>query len=305
LEFPNFDPVNVAITSGLIRDRDPDADNYGVYFYCNNRLIVKELRTREVGYFVTSEAGVPHPDASLCRAIVQLNGPARLMPWNSSKTGINTAHPVFQLLRPRIIQLVSHFSSLSRRLKDDWDDSVFGHNRGKITETAVSDPSSPVKLRLPELPRVNKTQGEQLKARNKKKIRDQPWTLGLVEAIAAVGIVVRQRLETRNRIALLLLDSSFEIALKEFITHRDDLFPARTYTDAHLAGLFARRSNVLQAVTAQIQIPPVLLKKAEHYYRVRNKLVHERATVDVTEADINNYKATVEKILKILFGLRF
>jgi hypothetical protein len=63
-----------------------------VYVYCNHRLVVKELRSREVGYFVTSEAGVPHPDASLCRVSVRLQGPARLMPWNSTKSRINYAH---------------------------------------------------------------------------------------------------------------------------------------------------------------------------------------------------------------------
>jgi hypothetical protein len=86
--------VRIEIEAGLIRDRDAVAENYGVYVYCNNRLVVKELRSREVGYFVGSEAGVPHADASLCRAIVRINGPAKLMPWNSSKTGINYSHTV-------------------------------------------------------------------------------------------------------------------------------------------------------------------------------------------------------------------
>jgi anti-sigma regulatory factor (Ser/Thr protein kinase) len=98
--------LGVEITAGLIVDRDPEADNYGAYIYCNNRLIVKELRTREVGYYVGSEAGVPHPDASLCRVIVRLNGPAKLMPWNSSKTGINYGHTAFLQVRPMLIQLV-------------------------------------------------------------------------------------------------------------------------------------------------------------------------------------------------------
>ena len=43
--------VGVEIVAGLIRDRDPVFDNYGVYFYCNHRLVVKELKAREVGYF--------------------------------------------------------------------------------------------------------------------------------------------------------------------------------------------------------------------------------------------------------------
>jgi hypothetical protein len=45
-----------------------------VYFYCNNRLIAKEIKTRDVGYFVSAEAGVPHPNISLCRALVRLEG---------------------------------------------------------------------------------------------------------------------------------------------------------------------------------------------------------------------------------------
>lgn len=56
---------------------------------------------------------------------------------------------------------------------------------------------------------------EQLKAWNKRQIHEQPWTLGLVEAFAAIEIVSRQKLQTKSRIALILLDSSFEIALKE------------------------------------------------------------------------------------------
>jgi hypothetical protein len=64
--------VDVRMTAGLIRDQDPELENYGVYFSCNRRLIVKELRVRDVGYFVPGEAGVPHPDASLCRVLASV-----------------------------------------------------------------------------------------------------------------------------------------------------------------------------------------------------------------------------------------
>jgi hypothetical protein len=37
--------VSVDITAGLISDRDPENENYGVYVYCNHRLIAKALRT--------------------------------------------------------------------------------------------------------------------------------------------------------------------------------------------------------------------------------------------------------------------
>jgi hypothetical protein len=298
--------LKAKITAGLIRDRDPEGENYGVYFTCNNRLIVKDLRVREVGYNVTSEAGVPHPDASLCRAIVELEGPARAMPWNSSKSGINFSHPAFEQLRPTLIQLVSQFSKLSRRLKDDWPGKVFRYSSGTIQAVDPVDPERRRKLNLPDLPHVNKQQADKLKTLNRTALRDQPWTLGLVEAMSAVQIVTRQhRLETRNRIALLLLDSNFEIALKEYIVHTPRLFPPSVYNNAKIQQLFSRRPDVIADITSKVTIDARLITRAQHYYNIRNKLAHERATVDVTSADVENYQDTLKKILSVLFKLRF
>lgn len=297
--------VAVKITAGLIRDRIPEEDNYGVYFYCNDRLIAKELKVREVGYFVTAEAGVPHPDASLCRVIVELRGAARLMPWNSSKSAVNFDHELFRYIRPTLIQLTSHFSSLSRRLKEDWDKNVFRFVSGNTEQIQPENVTVRNPLVLPPLPRVNKPHVEKLKSRNKTQIQTQPWTLGLVEAMAAVEVIARQRLETKNRIALMLLDSNFEIALKEFIVHRHDLFPPSQFGKSAIQKLFEKRSDVIAAVTAKVTIPKTLLNKAQHYYDIRNKLVHERATVEPTDSDVTNYRSTIQTILSTLFGLRF
>ena len=146
---------------------------------------------------------------------------------------------------------------------------------------------------------------EKLKSRNKKRIAELPWTLGLVEAIGAVEIITRQRLETKNRIALIMLDSNFEIGLKEFIVHRKDLFPPRQFGNAAIQKLFKKRHDVIDAVSQQIAIPQNLLNKAQHYYDLRNKLIHERATVDIADSDVDNYRSTIEKILTILFDLKF
>ncbi|MDF1847004.1 MAG: ATP-binding protein [Parvibaculaceae bacterium] len=297
--------VTVEIVAGLIRDRDPELDNYGAYFYCNDRLIVKELKAREVGYFVSSEAGVPHPDASLCRAIVKLNGAAQAMPWTSNKTGINYAHPIFQELQSILRPLVSHFSKLSRRTKNDWAENVFPHTKGTISKQQAPTSGSSLKLVLPELPKVRKLQAEKLKQKNRKQILEQPWTLGLVESISLIEIITRQKLDTKNRAALLLLDSNFEIALKEFIINRQDLFPHSQFSDRHIKELFKRRDDVIGAITNHVPIPEATLKRIGHYYKVRNKLIHERATVDITDTDIKNFRKAVEQVLKKLFSLKF
>jgi hypothetical protein len=292
--------LNVTITAGLIRDRIAEADNYGVYFYCNDRLIVKELKARDVGYYVSTEAGVPHPDASLCRVIVELKGPANLMPWTSNKTNINTDHPTFSDIRPTIIQLITQFTKLSRAFKGDWDESVFRYKTGKIVKVDNKEVTSRGKLILPPTPRVNKSHAELLKAKNRKRIDSQPWTLGLVEAMAAVDIIIRQRLETKNRIALLLLDSNFEIALKEYIVHNPTLFPS-----VNLKALFEDRSKVIKEISNKVKMESSLVGKASHYYNMRNKFIHERATVDIPDSDIENYSKTIKRFLKLLFDLKF
>src|SRR5258706_5867451 len=73
--------VKVEAIAGLCRESSPSVGEYGVYFYCNERLIARALKTFEVG-FTKGFAGAPHPKVSLTRVVVSLNGDARDMPWN-------------------------------------------------------------------------------------------------------------------------------------------------------------------------------------------------------------------------------
>lgn len=118
-------------------------------------------------------------------------------------------------------------------------------------------------------------------------------------------MITRQRFDTKNRIALILLDSNFEIALKEFIVNRSDLFPRTAYNDAKIAQLFKNRTDVINEVTKHVKFYPKTLTKVQHYYGLRNKLIHERATVGISDSDIANYRETIQEILTMLFELKF
>jgi Histidine kinase-, DNA gyrase B-, and HSP90-like ATPase len=298
--------LDVTLSGGLILDRDPESENYGVYVYCNHRLIVKELKVRDVGYFVSAEAGVPHPDASLCRVIVEFSGPAELMPWNSSKSGINFSHPAFAQIRRRVIDFTSYYTGLSRRLKQRWDSEVFNHNAGKIETIDPVEALSNKKKVFPKLPSTRiPSHIEVLKERNAKLLRDKPWTLGLIETMGLVDLIGRQKYETKNRTALILLDSNFEIALKEFIVHRADLFPPHTYTNVKLATMFARRTEVVKEVQTRVSLPKTLLSKVNHYYDLRNNLIHQRASMLITDEQVEDYRRVIERVLKKLFDIKF
>lgn len=300
--------LSVTMHAGLIGNRDELGENYGVYIYCNNRLIVKEMRTRDVGYFITAEAGVPHPDASLCRVIVWLEGNAELMPWNSSKSDVNIAHPSFQQLRLNVIALATYFSKLSRRLKKRWDDDVFPYHAGSMETVDPEQVAKGHKLILPDLPRVRRIGYlEELRQLNANKMNAIPATVGLVDAMGMVDVLTRQKLETRNRAALILLDSNFEIALKEFIVNSHKLFPPSIYNDKHIKHLFGQRTSVINEVQAKVptKITSAIVTKAAHYYGLRNKLIHERTTIPISDREVLDYRNVIERVLQALFGLKF
>ena len=53
--------------------------------------------------------------------------------------------------------------------------------------------------------------------------RDKPWIRGLVETLTAVKLLRRSSIETRNRQALILLDSVLEIGFKNFLNYEKKL----------------------------------------------------------------------------------
>lgn len=299
--------LEVTMAAGLIGDRNPEEENYGVYIYCNDRLIVKEMRQRDVGYFITGEAGVPHPDASLCRVIVSLSGNAELMPWNSSKSDVNIGHPSFLQLQTNIISLVSYYSKISRRLKNTWVDDVFVYKTGKLKEIDPAEIADGARLILPKLPRGRRPSYlEQARQLNSAKMNSQPATVGLVDAMVMVDALSRVKVETRNRAALILLDSNFEIALKEFIVTNKKAFPLQEYNNKKIKAILGQRTTVIKEVQAKVpRFTDAMASKADHYYGLRNQLIHERTTVPINDRQVEDYRKLIESVLRILFNLKF
>lgn len=291
--------VLIEVIAGLTNESSPAAGEYGVYFYCNDRLICKALKSPEVG-FIKGVAGLPHPSISLTRIIVILKGASKDMPWNSSKSNINTDHPTFHEFRSWLLEIVKNFCSLSRRLEGDWPNSVFKYNEGDVIDVQVPTFSSTSKSYLVPLPKVNVKYIDYVKKVNTKVERSKPWTKGLYEAMVVVNSVAKQRLETKNRITLILLDSNLEIAFKEFLVNDS----GKHYSDRELLDIFSARHKVHAEIKKYITaITDVEWGKIKYYYDLRCKLIHERATVNITDSQVNELKLIVEKVLKLLFKI--
>ena len=290
--------VQVEVLAGLTKVSSPTGGEYGVYFYCNDRLITRGLKSYDVG-FTKGLAGSPHPSISLTRVIVSLSGPAQLMPWNSSKSAIYPNHPIFVALRDYLVQVVSYYASLSRRWEGQWPEEVFKYISGKIEEVKVGDFPKAKKLYLPPLPKSRPRYGDIILQVNRIVGKDKPWTTGLYEGIIAVDLISNKRLQQKNRINLILLDSTLEIAFKEYLVNSTDHY----YSDSDLLSIFSSRNRVENEVKNYIDLPDEMWKKINYYYGIRCKLIHERATVGISDEQIKDYRETVETVLKKLFGL--
>lgn len=114
------------------------------------------------------------------------------------------------------------------------------------------------------------------------------------------------KVETRNRASLILLDSNFEIALKEFIVTNKVAFPPNAYGDKQIKGVLGQRTTVIKEVQGKVAgLTPAMVTKAEFYYGLRNKLIHKRTTVPISDREIDDYRQLVEGVLILLFGLSF
>jgi len=295
--------VYVRAIAGLTMESSPAGGEYGVYFYCNDRLIARGLKTFDVG-FATGLSGKPHADISLSRILVSLNGEARLMPWNSSKSDINPSHEIFLSLRNWLLQVVKDYTSLSRRLskfEGGWPEHVFKYKDGAFKAVEVTDFPSVNTSYLPPLPESRPRYARVIQQTNKALCQKKPWTIGLYESIIAVDWILKQKLEQRNRIALILLDSTLEIAFKEYLVNES----GGAYSDSRLQSIFADRTQVHNEVKNVVKIPNDIWKKINHYYQIRCQLIHRRASVAIGDNEIYDFRLIVQNMLHKLFKLKF
>ncbi|MET4492086.1 hypothetical protein [Bradyrhizobium sp. LA7.1] len=116
-------------------------------------------------------------------------------------------------------------------------------------------------------------------------------------------MIAKQHLEQRNRIALIVLDGTVEIAFKEFLVHDSGVH----YTDSQLLAIFKTRHTVHTEIRkySQVKISADMWKKIAHYSDLRNKLIHQRATAGVSDKEVEDFREVVEIVLKKLYKLKF
>jgi Histidine kinase-, DNA gyrase B-, and HSP90-like ATPase len=290
--------VDVEIVSGLI-DHPGEPDNsYGVFVYCNNRLIARSLTDFSVG-FSTGMIGNPHYNISLVRTIVRLKGQSADMPWNSSKSGIDTKHPVFQAIRNGVVDATKRYAQISRSLQGKWDSDVFPYKTGRVLEERLENISSIPKTYLPTPPVSKPRWRQKVTEANKLVVDKKPWSVGLLESMIAADAISKMPLSQKNRIGLVILDSTVEIAYKEYLVNEKKIGMTRFNAIAR------NRADVQKEVAKHLRLGGATLKKIDYYYKLRCNLIHQQATPAIDDSEIAAYRRIVEALLKRMFGLKF
>ncbi|MFN0256629.1 ATP-binding protein [Pedobacter ureilyticus] len=303
IDFGADGKINLEILGGLTTSGEPSGGEYGAYFYCNKRLVAKAYKGPEVGYRPL-KIGNPHPSNSLARVIVKINGPANLMPWNSSKSDINPKHPAFKEIQEHIERVLTHYSTLSKKWSTNggWEENVFRFKSGAIKKEVLQNISAQVRLFLPPIPRPKtKKYVDVIRTNNRTLSKNKPWVVGLYETIIAVEEISKLKLDQKNRIALLTLDSMLEIAFKEYLLNESGV----AFNAQRFENIMKNRADVHREVKAMVPLTSAQWQKIEYYYKLRCELVHKRATVTISDNDLANFRKTVEYTLKKLFNLNF
>jgi hypothetical protein len=111
---------------------------------------------------------------------------------------------------------------------------------------------------------------------------------------AADLISTKHKLEHKNRFALILLDSCLEIAFRDYLAHVKNIkFDRKQFT----------RAALIDAMKKNSQIPDDMWKSIDYFYELRCSLIHELATPEIIESDIEDFREIVSTVLFALHGL--
>ncbi|HBL16391.1 MAG TPA: hypothetical protein DD417_06440 [Elusimicrobia bacterium] len=119
------------------------------------------------------------------------------------------------------------------------------------------------------------------------------------DGVIATDLLYKAHLAQKNRIALIVLDSTLEIAFKDYLVH------VKKIGRDKFRKIIDYRTEVIKEVRLSTQVSEEDWGQLEYYYKLRCDLIHEKASAVIPDKDIVNYRALVERTLNQLHGLQF
>jgi len=291
--------VDVEVIAGLSSESSPTAGEYGVYFYCNDRLVAPAMKSFDVG-FTTGQAGKPHPKISLTKVIVRLRGEAVAMPWNSSKSDISTKHAVFLALHDWLVTVVAAYAKISRTWMGIWPEKVYAYRAGDVVDVEIGDFLTARKSHLPDPPKSKPRLPERMASRNAGLVRRSPWVTGLFEGVVAAETISKQPLAHANWFALNLLDLTLTAALRSYFVNE----AKSGLAERGLKKLLTRAPHVASELKDAVPLDGETWVQIENLARRKDDLTYGRTEPTVANDELRAADVLVRRVLAILHKVR-
>ena len=143
-------PVTVKLYCGIGRSgaRSDERVDAGWHVFCNGRLILEGDKTEVTGWDSNADTlRVPgfHPQYNNLRGFAYFDSddPARL-PWNTTKTGLNTDSPVYRAVKLQMMQLMRPVVDFLNKLKDEKQSKDDQDQKGPLEKLVDSAKPIPV-----------------------------------------------------------------------------------------------------------------------------------------------------------------
>ena len=127
----SIDGVTISIKAGV---GERDRHKGGWYVYCNDRMIEEASQSVMTGWGVDGIRNY-HTDFAFFRGVIEFNcDDGAKLPWNTTKTGIDTDNPIYRTALVRMkIAMRKILSLLTERIKEET-----AVNEGKIEESYIN-----------------------------------------------------------------------------------------------------------------------------------------------------------------------
>jgi len=129
--------LKVALTIGFTAESS-QIGNYGFDLVSNGRLVKKYIHDSRLG-FETNLLGKPHTYLSWFKGIIEIDGPARLMPWDSMKHDLDIKIPIYRDLLRFIVKASKPYIKFLRKRSGTTKQYLIPVGEERIEEIQVED----------------------------------------------------------------------------------------------------------------------------------------------------------------------
>ena len=137
-----YPKVNLTIYTGIF---ERDLVKGGWYLFCNSRLVLFADQSEDTGWDDSSGLPKYHPDFAYSRGYVYFSSSdASLLPWNTTKTGVDTDSPIYKAVKQKMVELMRPVtkwlrSSLAEEKKESEEEGELHQELKNAKKVSVSD----------------------------------------------------------------------------------------------------------------------------------------------------------------------